>query len=195
MAERYPLHWPTGWPRTPRHRRRSSRYQVSEAAARDDLLESLRRMGARDVILSTNVKLRLDGIPRANQRPPEDIGVAVYWRTAKGQHLSMACDTWDDLRSNYRAIGLALEGLRAIERAGVSELLDRAFTGFAALPAAASEPDWRTMLDLVPTANADDVKRAFRELARQHHPDRGGDPDMMRRLIEARDAAMREVGQ
>jgi hypothetical protein len=35
------------------------------------------------------------------------------------------------------------------------------------------------------------VMRAFREKAHEHHPDKGGDPAIFRRLIEARDRALR----
>jgi hypothetical protein len=35
-----------------------------------------------------------------------------------------------------------------------------------------------------------DVMTAFRREAQKHHPDRGGDPAMFRRLIEARDRAL-----
>lgn len=191
--QRYPLHWPAGWPRTPAYRVKASNYQVSEARARDDLFETLRKMRARDVVVSTNVKLRLDGLPYANQRAPEDPGVAVYWTTRDGKSLTMACDRWRDLRSNYRAIGLALEGLRAMERAGVSELLDRAYRGFAALPAASAHSSWREVLDLHGEVTPDDVRRRARELARKHHPDRGGDAARMREVIEARDVGIAEL--
>lgn len=192
MAERYPLHWPAGWPRTPQHRRADATYQVTFNRALEDALDSIRKMGGRSPIVSSNLKLRQDGLPYANQREPDDSGIAVYW-TQDGQQRVIACDCWRSRRDNMRAIGLTLEGLRAIQRSGASSILDRAFAGFAALPAAASGPDWRAVLGLGPTANADDVKRAFRGLAREHHPDHGGDPDRFRRLVEARDAAEMEL--
>jgi len=36
----------------------------------------------------------------------------------------------------------------------------------------------------------DDVMRAFREKVHEHHPDKGGDPEMFRRLVKARDMAL-----
>ena len=36
----------------------------------------------------------------------------------------------------------------------------------------------------------DDVMRAFREQAQKHHPDKGGDPAIFRRLVEAKDRAL-----
>lgn len=36
-------------------------------------------------------------------------------------------------------------------------------------------------------ANADEIKRAYRKLAREHHPDLGGDPDRFRQIQQAYD--------
>ena len=41
------------------------------------------------------------------------------------------------------------------------------------------------MLQLPTTAPPDDVKRAYRRLAREHHPDLGGDPDLFQHLQRA----------
>ena len=34
-------------------------------------------------------------------------------------------------------------------------------------------------------ASADEVKKAYRALAREHHPDKGGDPEMFKGIQEA----------
>ena len=43
-------------------------------------------------------------------------------------------------------------------------------------------------------ATADDIRAARRQLAKSHHPDRGGDRADMQRINEAADAALRTVG-
>lgn len=40
------------------------------------------------------------------------------------------------------------------------------------------------------TATADDIKDAFRKLAKEHHPDAGGDPRVMERLQKMRDSLL-----
>ena len=44
-------------------------------------------------------------------------------------------------------------------------------------------------LGVSPGCDERDLRRAFRELARVHHPDKGGDPDRFRKITEAYDAA------
>ncbi|MGH9186564.1 MAG: J domain-containing protein [Acidimicrobiales bacterium] len=38
---------------------------------------------------------------------------------------------------------------------------------------------------MLPTASVEEIRRAYLERARRHHPDHGGSPDQMRRLNEA----------
>lgn len=40
-------------------------------------------------------------------------------------------------------------------------------------------------LGLSPNADLNEVKKAYRNLSRQHHPDRGGDPEMMKHINHA----------
>ncbi len=44
----------------------------------------------------------------------------------------------------------------------------------------------RRLLELSTTATTTDVDRSFRRLARVLHPDRGGDTEVFRRLVQAR---------
>lgn len=191
---RFPLCWPDGWKRTLNRTR--AKYKVSEEQAKRELLHSLYLLGASDVILSTNVRLRIDGLPLSNQRTPEDPGVAVYFQRG-GKEQVIACDAWDLIGDNYRAIGLAVEALRAIERSGASELLDRAFTGFAALPppSTALVVNWRSELGLIGFRNPsrEVIEAAYRAMSKSRHPDTGGSVESFRRLTEAREAAFREL--
>lgn len=120
-----------------------------------------------------------------NRREPDDQGVAVYF-DRKGRRQVLACDQYTTIGDNIRAIGKTIEALRGIERWGASDMLDRAFTGFEALPA----PDpWWTVLDVARDADIDDVHAAYRRKAKTMHPNAGGDRAEWDRLSAAYDAA------
>lgn len=191
MAERYPLHWPEGWPRTVPHKRTWSNFRVSHNRAQDNLMAEIRRLGGRNVILSTNIRLRQDGLPYASQRPPEDPGVAVYFEYKK-RPMVFACDRWAMVGDNIHSIGKTIEALRGIERWGASDMLERAFTGFEALP----EPpkDWRAVLNCSADVTFEAARQRYLSLRSEHHPDRGGDSEMFQRIQEAWEHAKREFG-
>jgi hypothetical protein len=209
MIEAYPLSWPGGWKRTVRREEarfsrqesRQSSYDptktytskrqltINEATTR--LQQSLGRMGAQGVIISSNLQLRNDGLPRSGQAAPSDPGAAVYWKR-KGKQQAMAIDRYSRVADNLAAIAATLEALRMIERHGGGEILDRAFTGFAALPV--STKNWREILQ-IGTQNATIalIESNFRELVKTHHPDVGGTDEQVREIIQARQEAIQEI--
>jgi hypothetical protein len=191
----YPLSWPPGWKRCKPGEARRSKYEVSLESAYEQLLQSLQRMGARDVVVSTNLPLRRDGLRpyMSNVSEPMDRGAAVYWVKDKAPRV-MACDHWLTVRENVRAVGLTLEALRAIERAGATELLERAYTGFTALPAS-TRRHWSDILNLTREAALADIESAYRAAVKQlahTHPDLGGDSEPWIALNTARDEARKE---
>jgi hypothetical protein len=48
------------------------------------------------------------------------------------------------------------------------------------------------VLGLPPNATPQQIKRRYRTLAKQHHPDRGGDPRQMQKIIAAYEFLMKE---
>jgi len=137
-------------------------------------------------VLSSNLALRNDGLPYANQRQPSDPGAAVYFQR-RGKSLVFACDRWDKVEHNLRAIAKTIEALRGIERWGSSDLMERAFNGFEALPA---PEQWWQVLGVGQGAGRDEISRAYRDKARAAHPDQGGSHAAMARLNAARDQAL-----
>lgn len=200
----FPLQWPAGWKRTPAGCAVAGRFgkrqssgggyaalkDVTVADAVMRVREELQRMRIAndDIVISTNLALRLDGWPRSDQAEPADSGAAVYWRERAGATRCMAIDRYRRVADNLAAIAATLEAMRAIERHGGAEILDRAFTGFAALPAPL---DWRAILGFThgATPSRQDVELAYRRLASKLHPDRGGFADDMADLNAAREAA------
>lgn len=153
--------------------------------ARRGLAGELARLGARKEVLSTNVKLRLDGLPYSNQAQPDDVGAAVYFEL-KGKPVSLACDKWNRVECNIWAIVKHIEAIRGQERWGVGSV-EQAFRGYMALPAPgqSSGIQWWSVLGVPINASADQVKDAYRVLVAKHHPDKGGDVEMFHRVQEA----------
>lgn len=189
--QRYPLSWPDGWKRTDRHKRQRSAFrsrggQLTVAAAVQRLSGELGRLGATGEILSTNVDVRLDGLPRSGQPEPSDSGAAVYFKL-KGKDRCLACDRWNRVADNVAAIAQHIDALRRIERYGVGTI-EQAFAGYTAIGHSASA-DWWLELRVSEHATWEQIETAYRALAREVHPDAGGSHEAMARLNAARDAA------
>lgn len=180
----FPLCWPDNWQRTPAGRIRSSNFQrsCSFAARRHSMDESrralageLERMGARDVILSTNIKLRIDGLPYSGQAQPADKGIAVYFQYKKKPTV-IACDKWDRVEDNIWSVFKTIEALRGISRWGSSQMMEQAFRGYTALPGVGETggSKWWEVLGVTINAGLEAVRDAYRKKALETHPDQGG---------------------
>lgn len=153
--------------------------------------------------------IRLDGGIKANApRERSDI-IAVTIPTRDHGDLRMVSARYTSgwaknlsgWQSNVRAVALTLEALRSIERWGAAT--GQQYAGFAALGAGQpiavggglSPAEASALLaeaagaDLTAgeTMTAADARWAYRVASKTAHPDRGGDPELFRRLTEARD--------
>ncbi len=184
--QRHPLVWPEGWRRTLPQDRIDAPFKVSPEKAQRDCIAELQRLGATDIVLSTNIPIRRDGLPyaNANRRILDDEGAAIFFKR-KGKPGAFACDKFRRVHDNIRAIGKTIEALRGIERWGASDMLDRAFTGFEALPA--PEQPWQ-VLGISQGASREEIKRAHRDLAMSSEY-RGNDT-LMSRINAARDSML-----
>jgi hypothetical protein len=193
MAEAYPLYWPDGWKRCASYARSHLQGRLTFGQARDRLLRELRLLGAANVVLSTNIPLRRDGLPYADYRRPDDPGVSVFFTYSK-RHMCFACDRYHVIEDNVRAIALTIEALRGIERWGASDMIERAFRGFTAITQAASR-SWREVFGFgkEEEVSAGDVEAMFRKLAHERHPDHGGSDAAMTELNLAREQAKAEA--
>ncbi len=193
MIESYPLCWPEGWKRTERGRRERSRFRITTDIVRRFLQEEARRLKGDGLIISTNVPIRHDGNFYASAKEPDDPGVAVYFNYHK-KPMCFACDRHPTVRENLHSIAATIEALRAIERYGASDMMERAFRGFTAIEDKTSR-SWREVLGFKANmpVTAEDVASSFRRHAQGDHPDKGGDPEKFRELIAAREQALAEI--
>jgi hypothetical protein len=133
----------------------------------------------RETLIEIDVReqdIRLDGMPRANavQQSP---GVVLTLIGTPHGDLRYPCSTYRTWQANVRAIALALEALRKVDRYGVTKRGEQ-YAGWKALPA------------------GDDEAQRGRDLIREHggvseaikatHPDHGGDADEFRAVLAAR---------
>lgn len=208
----YPLAWPDGWKRTPDHHRETARFghkttkgtntykthaQLTIAQGVDRVRAELARMGVADddMVISTNLVLRLDGLPRSGQAEPKDPGVAVYWQRRHERQAPpkcMAIDQYDRVADNLAAIAATLEAMRAIERHGGAAILDRAFKGFVAIES--PDADWARVFNIKPESTETEVRDRYRYLRSLHHPDNGGDAEKFDQVQKAWAAYCRANG-
>ncbi len=181
MTEAYPLQWPNGKRRFA-NRQRSKFGERSIEQATQKLCNELRLMRGSSMVISTNLRLRNDGLPYSKQAQPGDTGVAVYFLRDKKQ-MCFACDRWDRIQDNIYAIAMTIEALRGIERWGTGDMVEQAFTGFVALPAPKNPYE---ILGVGPDASDDEIDAAYRLRAKSAHPDTGGSIAAMQELTEAR---------
>lgn len=195
---RYPLAWPAGWARATR--REMSRFRnggygssgsqlLTLATGIRRLTDELQRLGARDIVISTDVPIRRDGMPYASAALPKDPGCAVYF-TLRKRPMALACDKYTRLPDNMAALAAHIAALRAIERYGVGTV-EQTFAGYAALPAQGQtgrRNAWHEVLDLDPNiASAATIESAYRREAKRWHPDLpGGSHEKMADLNWAR---------
>jgi len=182
MTDAFPLKWPANRPRKPAGLRKSGKFSVKAyngnynaavditvASAIKRIQNELDMIGARYPVISSNVELRLDGLPRSDRREPDDPGVALYFDLAGKPHC-LPCDTYNRVAQNMAAIAAHMEKARAIERYGVASLAEM-FAGFVALPApgqAESQKWWRVMgFDPHSPPSEELIRMRYRELAKK----------------------------
>jgi hypothetical protein len=147
-----------------------------------------------DVVIDTDLRMKQDGTPYSQQRTPEDPGVVVRFRR-HGRPYAIPCDRFVSIEANLRAVALMLEASRLLERYGFDQFTEE-FEGYKALPdgtASTTVVDPHIVLGVQPGAAPEVVAAAFKALALKHHPDRGGDADRFKQLVEARDRMLREA--
>ena len=192
--------WPG--PSTPQHQRRSrATFRASWQNTLDLLARELKHLGAKNVAILADFRerdLRLDGMPRGDARAPQHPGVRIAFDSRHGP-LTYATDEYEYWQHNVRAIALALEALRAVDRHGVSKT-GQQYRGWAQLEAGPSAPfsslddaaafvvkhsgehaDGGDLMVAPGVVDGDMLTRLYRLAARRLHPDGGGnDRDFMR---------------
>jgi hypothetical protein len=198
LGSAFPLDWPVGYPRGKSKKRAT--FKATVAKARDQILRELRLMGVPDyhVIISSNAPISSRTMQMlAMKAEPADPGVAVYFRKNDRAHV-LACDKWDRMADNLRALAMTLEAMRGLDRWGCSEMLDRVFQGFTALPPPPAHKGkakpWHEVLGVDAHAGIDLIEQCYRMKMRAAHPDAGGTHEAAWELNHAITEARRARG-
>lgn len=152
-----------------------SRFNVTEARAMRDLTNTMLRWGVEEWDVD-----RYRGRHRASMAP-EQRRVTVWFVLPGRGRLEVSCDQWNTPTENLRACWYAIDSVRLNELRGVGAIAASAY-----LQIAATDP--YAVLGLDAGASEAAVEAAFKRLAKEHHPDTGGDADEFKRVTAAYEA-------
>lgn len=151
-------HWPGDFTRN----RVVSKFSAHHRATLDLLTREVWNLGTGNRMPPSVLQVALreqdfrnDGMPRANAKPDHP-GVILSIESAKGS-LSFPCDRFTTWQDNLRAIALALEALRKVDRYGITPN-DEQYTGWRQLPSNAPTS---------PVLTSDDAEKLIRVQARR----------------------------
>lgn len=188
--------------------RKRSQFKAHFNATKQLLDDELRHLKAQNVVLQVCVPasmIRNDGGLRAGCEPHYPPVVLSF--NSKHGPVSMPSDTYDDWHDNVRAIALALQALRAIDRYGVTSRAEQ-YRGWQALPAPAPNRSEiitpEQALDFLakylgsPVSSVSSpaiiTRSAIRLAQKKSHPDAGGNPDDFKRIMDC-ERVLREAGR
>jgi len=177
----YPLEWPPGIARSKRPE--SSRFSTTLFQALENVEKALKKLASDSgkkigsVVLSSNVTL--------GDMKPDDGGVAVYFNW-DGVEMCYPIDRYKKVEENLQAIHHIIEADRTKLRHGSFEFIMAEKQGkHAMLPESGSGAKWWEVLGVVRTASMEQIKSAYRSLAKLHHPDAGGSGEQFQLIQEA----------
>jgi hypothetical protein len=188
MIESFPCQWPVGFPRTPPAARREARFHRRVDVEGSDYKRKVRTtlhqgivlvrdelalFKATDVVISTNVPTRLDGLPYSSAKEPDDPAAAVYFRL-NGETRCLQCDAWNRVADNLCAIGHTIAGKRDEIRWKVGTAAQM-WAGYKMLPAMDAGRTWWAVLGFKDPPNSlETVRGKYETRIREVHPDHGG---------------------
>jgi hypothetical protein len=180
------------WPgeRTKKHRK--SQFKAGLTDTYRLLEHEVTLLGCKRLVIQANCNrsmIRNDGLLRSDARM-NGPGVIVSFDSKQGP-LSYPCDTYEHFGCNLRAIALALQALRAVDRYGVTKRGEQ-YRGWQALPAPNGD-GWRKedavrfLRSLLGDDYGLDNELNIRQAELKTHPDRGGNPVDFKKVQRARE--------
>jgi len=203
----------TPWQECRAVHRQALRIRATWSKAFAALRYELGRIGASDVVLESGYQLsqlRNDGLPYSNAKAEH--GQARVSFKAAGVPMSFFFGGWIDLEQNVYMIALTLKALRAVDRYGCTQD-GQQYKGWAQLPPGPSGPaataefasledaarflwgraGWTDAKELERVefrriiTDPDVLRRVYRDVAREAHPDAGGSTELMAKVNRAKE--------
>lgn len=115
------------------------------------------------------------------ERTPDQRRVTISFRHPSGKTVTVSKDDLRRSEDNFRALYLALEDLRMIEKRGLGEIVGIVLMQIAG-PVARTPYD---VLGVKADAPMADIDSAYRRRAKEVHPDVGGSHEEMQELTAA----------
>jgi len=109
--------------------------------------------------------------------------VSISWTSPDGRPVTLSCDQEYRPDDNLRALYLCIRDLRLQEVRGVAAMMATAYAQLAA----PVERDPFEVLGVRSDASPTTINAAYRALAAEAHPDKGGSSERMAELNAARD--------
>jgi hypothetical protein len=188
------------WPGDPTRERKQATFKATWNKTLDQLASELEHLRADDVLVQgyfRDDQISIAGWPKGGAAPTAP-GIILTFVTRKHETFNFPCDNFTDWQDNLRAITLALESLRRIDRYGVTRHNEQ-YAGWKRLEAAgatSSKFDRRSaaqFLEQITSVPADSILRSATtrdeavKIARTRmHPDKGGSQDGFVMVEDAR---------
>lgn len=194
------------WPEKETGSRQSAPFKANWFSTEKLLVKEVNQAGARGTKLYTfhpEKDIRQDGWIRGDARKPSYPGVILEFEkrirgSAQLEKLRFPCDTFQRWEDNVRAIALALEALRKIDRYGVTT--GAQYAGYKALPPAEPGTQGQTPEQaalfiansagvpnpdvIAPTilGSLEFAESMYRLASKKLHPDKGGSQESFTKL-------------
>jgi hypothetical protein len=118
-----------------------------------------------------------------------DPRVIIEFAHPKGNTVSLTMEKQRTARDNLRVLYLALDAMRLNEKRGIGDVLGEAYLQLAA-PERQRDPF--EVLGIRPDAPEEVMEAAYKGLAKVHHPDKGGDPEVFKEVQDAYERITKE---
>lgn len=188
------------WPGDKTKLRRAATFKTRWDKTLQQLESELEHLRADGVVIQgyfTDYQISIAGWPKGGAAPSEP-GIILTFTTKKNETFNFPCDTFDDWRDNLRAVTLALEALRRIDRYGVTRHNEQ-YAGWKRLEAAGAtagkfdKHSAAQFLEQITGIHASSIlnspptrDEAVKVARMRMHPDRGGSNEGFHAVEDAR---------